>query len=253
MITPHLAHIVRHPVKSVGHEDLERATLTEGRALAHDRQWAIKTEGSTFDGNPDHWMPKMAFVRGAAAGSLQAIRAEFDETSNQIRLSHPALPDFSGTLPKDGAALVDWVRPLWPQTRPRPDALVSRTDGGALTDVPEPFLAILSLTSNRILSRRMNRDLSIHRWRGNLWIDGLAPWEEFDLIGREIEIGNARLKVEERITRCVATTYSPETGQQDGDTLAALEQGWGHRDFGVYARVTRSGQIAAGDRVRILP
>ena len=29
-------------------------------------------------------------------------------------------------------------------------------------------------------------DLSIHRWRGNLWVDGWAPWAEFDWIGQDI-------------------------------------------------------------------
>jgi hypothetical protein len=122
-----------------------------------------------------------------------------------------------------------------------------------LTDVPEPHVAVLNLASLRALSRHMGQNLSIHRWRGNLWLDGLEPWHEFDLIGREIAIGGARLRIEARITRCVATTYDPETGQQDADTLAALDQGWGHRDFGTYARVLQSGPIAIGDSARILP
>ena len=41
--------------------------------------------------------------------------------------------------------------------------------------------------------------------------------------------------------------------RDEGDTLAALESGWGHRDLGVYATVTRGGEIALGDPVEILP
>jgi uncharacterized protein len=248
-----LAHIVRHPVKSAGYQELDRVSLTAGSTLPFDRHWAIKTAGTPFEGAPEHWMPKLAFVRGAAEGRLQAIKAQFDDVTRQIDLSHPDLPPFAGTLPDDGAALVDWLRPLWPGTRPAPQALVSRTDGGALTDVPEPHVAILSLTSNRILGKRLGRALSIHRWRGNLWLDGLAPWEEFDLIGREIAIGATRLRIEERITRCVATTFDPETGQRDADTLGALQDGFDHQDFGVYARVLGGGEIALNDPVTVLP
>ncbi len=248
-----LAHIVRHPVKSAGYQTLERAALTEGRPMPFDRLWAITTAGAKFHGAPQGWAAKMNFVRGAAEGSLQAIRADFDEARGHLRLSHPALPPFSGSLPADGAALIDWLRPLWPASRPAPVALVARQDGGALSDVPEPWLALLNLSSLRALGQRMGRDLSIHRFRGNLWLDGLAPWEEFDLIGRELTLGTARLRIEEPITRCVATTFDPETGLAAGDTLAALETGWGHRDFGVYARVIASGTVALGDALELHP
>jgi hypothetical protein len=40
---------------------------------------------------------------------------------------------------------------------------------------------------------------------------------------------------------------NPETGLADADTLGALSEGWGHEDFGVYARVTGGGRIATGD------
>lgn len=252
MTAPHLAHIVRHPVKSAGYQELDRAALTEGRPMPFDRRWAIATESARFDGAPQGWAAKMNFLRGAAEGRLQAIRADFDDGTGALTLTHPDIPAFSGTLPDDGAALVDWLRPLWPASRPAPRALVARQDGGALTDVPDPWVAMLSLSSLRALGQRMGRDLSIHRFRGNLWLDGLAPWEEFDLIGREIRLGGARLRIEERITRCTATTFDPETGHPAGDTLAALEAGFGHRDFGVYARVTASGPVAPGDTLEIV-
>lgn len=252
MTNARLTQIVRHPVKSVGYQELEQAALDEGRLLPFDRHWAIATEGAPFTGAPEGWVPKMAFVRGAAEGSLQAIQARFDDATQQISLSHPARPGFSGHLPSDGDALIDWLRPLWPATRPAPARLVSRRDGGALSDVPQGWVSLLNRATNRYLAARMGRDLSIHRWRGNLWLDGLAPWAEFDLIGREIRLGAARFRIEARITRCVATTWDPVTAVPTGDTLAALEAGWGHTDFGVYARVLDGGNIAVGDPMSVL-
>lgn len=252
MSSARLAQIVRHPVKSAGYQELNRAALIQGRPMPFDRVWAIATEAAKFPEAPETWAAKMNFVRGAAEGSLQAIRAEFDEASGRLRLTHPDRPPFQGTLPQDGAALVDWLRPLWPESRPAPRALVARQDGGALTDVPGPWVALLGLSSLRALGERMRQKLSIHRFRGNLWVEGWASFQEFDLVGQEIRIGAARLKVEERITRCVATTFDPVTGQKDGDTLAALQSGWGHRDLGVYASILDGGEIALGDKVEIL-
>jgi uncharacterized protein len=55
------------------------------------------------------------------------------------------------------------------------------------------------------------------------------------------------LRIEERITRCRATSASPNTGRIDADTLGALEAGFGHQDFGLYATVIAGGQITLGD------
>lgn len=252
-MTPHLAQIVRHPVKSIGFEELAEVTLSAGQPMPWDRVWAVTTQGAQTDGAPEGWLPKRNFVRGAAEGGLQAIRARFDAGTGALHLTHPHQRPFAGTVPQDSAALFEWLRPLWPATRPDPVALVSRADGGALTDVPDPWLAVLNHASLRALGQRMARDLSIHRFRGNLWLDGLAPWEEFDLQGREITVGPVRLRIEERITRCVATSFDPETGLPAGDTLEALESGWGHRDFGVYARVMTGGTLRCGDTVEVRP
>lgn len=249
-----LAHICRHPIKSVGFEELAQTVLSPDRPLPLDRQWAVAHAAAPFAGAPQGWEPKMHFLRGVASAELMAVRASHDDVAGRFALSHPR----AGTLEidpedvADQARLIEWLRPLWPETRPAPAHLVRRPHG-ALADNPEPFVSVLNLSSNRALGQRLGQALSIHRWRGNLWLDGLAPWEEFDLIGRSLRIGKARLEVVERITRCKATTANPETGRIDADTLTALETGYGHADFGVFALVRQGGEIRCGDAVEILP
>jgi uncharacterized protein len=99
----------------------------------------------------------------------------------------------------------------------------------------------------------MGRDLSKHRWRGNLWLDGLEPWEEFGWIGRRLRLGGVVLQVQERIGRCKATTANPDTGRVDADTLGALRALVGDQDFGVFATVVEGGPIAPGDQLEVLP
>ena len=60
------------------------------------------------------------------------------------------------------------------------------------------------------------------------------------------------LSVEVRIGRCLATATDPETGQRDADTLDALEAGWGHTQFCVYATVAEAGENALGDPVEVV-
>ena len=248
-----LRHIIRHPIKSVGYEEIERAPLEKGRALPFDRHWAISHEGAKFAGNPngqpDGWASKMNFLRGVTGHELMAIRAQLQ--GDQITLHHPRAGEITLNPDRDEAALLAWLEPLWPADKPAPARVIS-IKGQAFGDMPDPFLSIIGTASNSELSTRMGLDLSIHRWRANLWIDGLEPFEEFSLIGKRLRIGNAVLDIKQRITRCKATTVNPATGQSDADTLKALRDGWGHQDFGVYATVVQAGEIARGDTLEIL-
>ena len=150
----------------------------------------------------------------------------------------------------ESARLLDWIAPLWGADLPAPRNVV-HVPGQAMTDWPDPFISILGTGSLDALSEQAGAPLSPHRFRGNLWVEGWAPFEEFDLIGRTLRIGAAELEIRARITRCKATCANPETGLRDVDTLALLNGTYGHQDFGVYALVTRPGEIAAGDTVEI--
>ena len=127
-----------------------------------------------------------------------------------------------------------------------------RRERHGLTDTNFPSISLLNLSSHRAVIQAIGRDLSPLRWRGNLWVEDLGPWEEFEWIGKDLQIGSARFRVEERITRCRATMASTRTGRIDADTLGTLEDRWGHRDFGIYLRCTEAGQIRQGDDVVLI-
>jgi hypothetical protein len=44
--------------------------------------------------------------------------------------------------------------------------------------------------------------------------------------------------------------YDDRDRARDANVLRALEDGWGHRDFGVYATVGTGGTVTVGDEVR---
>ena len=105
--------------------------------------------------------------------------------------------------------------------------------GQAMTDIPEPHISIINAASVRALSDKTGHDLDPLRFRGNLLIDGVAPWSEFDWIGRTLRIGEAELKVQRRIRRCAATSVDLERGIRDIDVPKALFDHYGHMDCGL--------------------
>lgn len=244
-----LAHIFRHPIKAHGREALEQVALSEGRCLPFDRHWAVAHEAAML---MPGWNACMNFTRGAKTPALQAIQAQFNEAAGQITLTHPLCEalTFAPDTMQGQTDFLNWVAPLMAGGRAQPVKLV--TAGRGMTDSDFESVAILNMASNRALGQRLGLDLGLDRWRGNLWLDGLAPWEEFDLVGRDLKIGTAQLRVVEPIGRCRATMVDCATGRIDVNTLDALEEGYGHTNFGVYAVVMRSGIVRTDDVAEVL-
>ncbi|MFD2738050.1 MOSC domain-containing protein [Sulfitobacter aestuarii] len=243
-----VAQIFRHPLKAHGEEELRDVTLHEGQSMPFDRIWAVAHEAAKV--SPGAWAPCANFSRAAKVPTLMAIRAAFDQDSDMLTLSHPERPELCFDPDSEEARYLEWIAPLMPSDRAQPMGIV-RLDKRGFTDSPYPCVSLCNSASLREVEAQLGQPLARARWRSNFWIDGLAPWQEFDLLGREISIGDTLLRIRDRIRRCLATAANPETGKRDADTLGTLNSTWNHQDFGIYAEVIRSGTVARGDKIKV--
>lgn len=250
-MTATLALIRRYPIKSIGGEAVDEASVRPSSRLPGDRIWALLTEnGERHVGPvPDKWLPKSCFMCGAVASQLQAITGGAGTVDGEgaITLQHPAVGEISFDPAHEGQKLLDWVAPLWPSERPAPTRLVRAPV--SFTDEKAPWVSILSLSSLAALERDLGMNLGILRWRGNLWVDGWPAQHERDLIGQVIRIGEIEVLVTEPIGRCTATNANTETGEPDIDMPAALKRLYGHSDFGVFGQIVTGGTLRTGDRI----
>ncbi len=252
-MTARVAEIWRHPIKSHGRERIDMVKLAPGQAIPWDRRWAVAHERSCFDIDNPRWQPCTEFSRGAKSPRLQAIWTHVDPWRRTITLRHPDRPDLTidPDNEDDANRFIQWVMPISNGNRLLPARLV-RAGDTPMTDTDFPSISIINLASHREVAARLGQDISPLRWRGNLLIEGLAPWAENDWIWKTIRLGEVEVEVVERIARCSATTANPEIGERDADTLRALREGWGHQNCGVYAKVTRGGTLREGDPVEVV-
>ena len=243
-----VSSIWRHPIKALGRESLTSVALKTGECLPWDRVWALAHE--TSKAKTGEWARCGNFNRAAGVPALMAITAELNEATQVITLHHPDRPDFTFHPDDAPKALVAWSAPLVPSGRAQPSHIM-RLDKHGYPDSAYPSVSLANTASHNQVEQHLGRDLSIHRWRSNIWFDGATPWAEFDWIGKDLAIGNAILRVKEPATRCLSTAANPETGQRDADTLGALEH-FGHQEFSVLAEVIQDGTIALGDSVQVL-
>ena len=243
----------RYPIKSHGREALASIDLSAGQTIPWDRHWAVTHADTKFDDNNPAWVMCRNFMIGAATPDLAGIWAQLDEATQTVTLTHAALgaltirPDHLA----DQARFIDWVRPLCPPDKRQPNGIVT-LGGRGITDTDYPSISIMNTASHAAVAGRLGRNIEPERWRGNIWLDGLAPWEEWDWIGADVAIGTTILRVTDRIERCAHTTANPKTGKRDTDTLGLLRDNWDHQDFGVYAQVVQGGHIAIGDTAKVI-
>ncbi|MGJ8545781.1 MAG: MOSC domain-containing protein [Sulfitobacter sp.] len=252
-----VAKLYRHPIKSHGREAVEKVTLTAGQTMPWDRTWAVTHDTSKFDSAAPAWARCRNFMIGTLTPALAGIWATLDEDSRSLTLTHRDLEPlrFCPDDPADQLRFLAWAAPLCPADRPQPTGIAS-VPGRGMTDSAFPSISIMNLASHADVAAGMATDtaqpLELERWRGNIWLDGAPAWAEHDWLGGSLRIGGAVLAIRERIRRCMHTAANPHSGTRDADTLGRLTSGFGHQDFGIYAEVIETGDVALGDRAEVL-
>jgi len=238
----------RHPIKGHGREEVTSTTLITGQTMPGDRVWAVAHDASKADNSK--WVPCANFNRVSKVPQLMAMTACLDDNTGIVTLNHPKLGVHSFDPDGDITAFLDWVRPIMPPERAQSKRMIKVPNRG-MTDSDFPSVTLCNIASHNEVERQIGMDLSIHRWRGNLWFDGFPAWDEFAWMGKDIRIGAAILRPLERTDRCPSTQSNPLTGVHDADTLGALDH-FGHRDFSVRAQVIQGGLIEIGNKVTLL-
>jgi uncharacterized protein YcbX len=93
------------------------------------------------------------------------------------------------------------------------------------------------------------------RFRMLIEVGGIAPYHEDTWVGRDVRVGDARVRFRGHVGRCLVTSRHPESGQIDLPTLGLLgsyRAAAGTTEplaFGIYGEVVEPGAVRVGDPV----
>jgi uncharacterized protein YcbX len=204
----------RYPVKSMAGERVESAEVTEA-GIAGDRTVLVAGPG----------------------GRIITSR------------THPRLLGLHGSLAPDGAVLVDrkpWDDPEIAEAvraAAGPKARLVRYDG------PERFDVLPLLIGTDGAFEQLGVDH--RRLRPNIVIGGVDGLAERGWPGRGLRLGAAIASVAKLRSRCVMTTYDPDTQVQDLSVLRRIASEFGGQ-MALDCAVVSGGRIAVGDPVELL-
>ncbi len=244
--------LYRYPVKGLSPQPLARIALTPGETVPFDREWAIENGPGRFDPEAPKHLPKIVFVMLMRDEKLATLEAAFDEETRTLTLSRGGRQVARGALETlIGRQMIEQFLAAYLAESLRGAPKIVAAPGHSFSDVKDKCLHIVSRGSLAEVERAAGRTLDPLRFRPNVVLSGLAPWREFEWVGKTIRVGGVDLEVFSRTERCAATNVDPKTGARDAAIPQTLLRTYGHSDFGVYARVVSAGEIAVGDDVRI--
>ena len=261
---PRVVALYRYPIKGFTPEVCDSLTVLEEGRIAGDRALAFRFADS---GLPAHaWSRKYGFAVLANTPGVARLEARLDRNTDHLTIALDG--EILAKAPLDdagraqlAAAVERYVltldeNPLADHPERRPLELIGDGATPRYQDSAQGQITLHSRESLAAVAAAINDPaLEELRFRSNIAVEGLAPWEEQDWLGRTVRIGEVELDVVKPKTRCLATHAHPRTGQRDLPVMQTLVRAFGQQEptFAVALMTAgRGGQIRLGDTVRVV-
>jgi uncharacterized protein YcbX len=247
---PRVAALYRYPVKGLSAEPLDSVRLSAGGGIPGDRAYAIENGPSGFDPAAPKFLPKAKFLMLMRNERLAAFAARFDEVTRVLTIARDGETLATGDLDTEaGRRAIEAFFEAQMADDLRGPPKVMSAPGHSFADCGTPLLSMINLASLTDLEGHVGAPVHPLRFRGNLYVEGLPAWKEFDLVGSRVRIGGVLLEAAERINRCAATNVDPETAARDLAIPRTLLSAYTHSDCGIYLNVVEGGEIGIGDAI----
>jgi hypothetical protein len=242
-----VAAIHRYPVKGLSFQALDRVALKAGEMLPFDRAYALALGSTVFDPARPEWMAKTNFLMLMRDEKLAALTTAFDPDTQTLTVSRGGKQVAKGRLDDPmGRAVIEQFFAAYMGEAARGQPKLVAAPGHNFSDVNRKVLSIINLASVKDLERVTGAPVDPLRFRGNLLVEGLPAWQEFQWVGKEFRIGDVPVRTIKRIQRCAATSVNPATAMRDINVVQALVRGYRHADMGIYVEVLKDGTLERG-------
>jgi uncharacterized protein len=246
-----------HPVKGLTPQKCDRVFLLCEHGIVGDRAFALMYESVAVE-VPDTaipWMKKKNFAMQCDLPVLAALNCYYDSSNTIMTIKQgdsELLSAATNTQEGRDRLSVFFSEYIAPH-RPQKGALRLVGDPGGTTRYSDRQPVHISLVSQATLdaiSSAAGQEIDARRFRPNVVLEGVAAWEEFNWVGKELQIGQARIRISAPITRCLNIDVNPDTGEQDIQLFSLLKQHFNHQETGVVAQVISSGDVAVEETIK---
>lgn len=255
-----VAALYRYPIKGFTPEPCDALTVLEEGRIAGDRVLGIRFADTA--GLKDEWCKKQAFLSLMNTSGLARLAIKFDPQNMHLTMNLGGKPMIETCLDQTGRQRIVEIITQYVLDLPEnplqkhPERLPLNLVGDGLTpryqDSSAGRVTLHGRESLRAVAGILGaHDLDERRFRSNIAVDGLIPWEEHAWIGKSVCIGEVRFRGYAAKERCLATHANPKTGERDLPVLKALLNSYDTKKpvFAISLMPENSGIIRVGDSV----
>jgi uncharacterized protein len=256
-----IRQLFTYPIKGLTPQPQKSVYLKQGHGIPGDRAFALMYEDCT---NPENsqtnninipWMKKQNFAMQNDWAGLAALDCSYNPSRGDLTIKHQQVKLLTANTNTSqgrdliGSFFTGYLAAISPsKTARHPQKSTLRLVGEYNTtrypDREAVHISLISQATLNHLTELAGQYIDVRRFRPNIVIDGVEAWEEFNLVGQELQLGSSRIAIASRINRCLNIEVNPETGQRDIPLLSLLQNNFQHVQTGVLATVVVEGEIA---------
>ena len=252
-----------YPIKGLTPQEMSEFVLTMGHGIKGDRAFALmfadRIEAAKNPAENAPWMSKKHFAVQNDWPLLAALECHYEAETALLTVKRQGVgvltaeTNTAAGRDRISSFFTEYLATIEPTKEARhPQRVALHLAGNSSGETRYPdrepvHISLLSQATLDQLTERAGENIDVRRFRPNIVLEGMEAWSEFELIGKQFQLGNARIEVAARIGRCVNIEVNPETGDRDIALLSLLQQEFGHAQTGILAKVIDSGNVKIGD------
>ncbi|MEG3860899.1 MOSC domain-containing protein [Microcoleus sp. herbarium12] len=258
-----IKQLFTYPIKGLTPQEMSEFALTAGHGIKGDRAFALmfadNLEAANIPAENAPWMSKKYLAVQNDWPLLAALECHYQPETAVLTVKRQGVAVLSAETntaagrDRTSTFFTEYLAEIQPTKEARhpqlaPLRLVGDSSGETRYPDRQPVhISLLSQATLDQLTEIARQNIDVRRFRPNIVLEGMEAWSEFELIGKQFQLGEARIEVTAPIGRCVNIEVNPQTGDRDLALLSLLQQEFGHAQTGVLAKILNSGTVKIGD------
>ncbi|MCT7960302.1 MOSC domain-containing protein [Laspinema sp. D1] len=250
-----------YPIKGLSPHPIQGVTLEQDYGIRGDRAFALMFLDGSDPPPPTlvPWMNKGHFAVQNDWPKLAKLECFYNAQTDCLTVRHQGvtLLEAATETPAGRDRISAFFTGFLADAKPTPEArhphysplqlVGSRTGETRYPDRAPVHISLMSQATLNELSEACEAPVDVRRFRPNILLEGIAPWEEFNGVGEEFYLGEAKIIITARIGRCANIEVDPDSGDRNLELLSVLKHRYGHLQTGVLAKIITSGSVKIGD------
>jgi hypothetical protein len=254
MKNPVLEKLYFSPVKSLSFSSKENLKIKKNVGIQNDRIFAFtrmisKIEANSYEKEPNKRNLNF-FLTLKNSPFLNKYNFEYKE--NELRLLSK-----KSIIKKISLSNNNNLKLIAEELKKRESSincvpyLIKNVDFPFFDTMPQNSISLVNMNSIKDFEKKIDHKLNHERFRGNIYINNIDPWVEFNWINKKIFINDCSFMVLKKIPRCSATNLGLNSDIFDINVPQKLRAIYGHIDMGIYLKPLNDGTININDKIKL--